>query len=135
MILFYLDKTDANIVSSCDFPEQLTDDSSLLNIRRDSRKSSLISPSLLMHDLTASLEFEKTSPRSILPNINNKINPYDKFRNQYSSKLELPRQISDKSAHMSLKQYAERMNLDIKVAIARSARNFQTFTRRKSRIY
>lgn len=123
-------------MSSCDFSEQLTDVSSLLNIRHDSsRKSSLISPSLLMHDLTASLEFQKTSSRSILPNINNKINPYDKFCNQYSSKLELPRQISDKSARMSLKQYSERMNLDIKVAIARSARNFQTFTRRKSRIY
>jgi hypothetical protein len=90
----------------------------------DSNKSSMNRPSLLLHDLNASIEFEK----SFMPNISKKLNPDDEFCRKYCSKLQKP-------VNMSLKQCSERMKADIKIAIVRSARDYHIAARRNERIY
>ncbi len=95
----------------------------------------LNSPSLLLHDLNASIEFEKSSEQLNMSNKTKKLNPYDEFCLQYCSKLQIHHDSSHKPVRMSLKQYSERMKIDIKVAIARSARNSHTIARRGERIY
>lgn len=64
-----------------------------------------------------------------------KLNPYDEFCQQYCSKLESHQRPLEKPVNMTLKQYSDRMKIDIKTAIARAARNSQTIARRTERVY
>lgn len=108
--------------------------------RSDSSKENdnlLNSSSLLLHDLNSSIEFENKLPLLNM-NITNKVkklNPYDEFCQKYCSKLDNRRSSVEKPIKMSLKQYSDRMKIDIKTAIARAARNSHTVARRDERVY
>ncbi len=103
--------------------------------REGSRKTSSNKPSLLLHNLSASIEFENNSSLFSARNRSKVFNPYDEFCLQHRSKLHADRDLSKESSHLSLKEHSERMQTNIKIAIARSARNSHMVTRRQERIY
>ncbi|CAF0873420.1 unnamed protein product [Rotaria sp. Silwood1] len=103
------------------------------------------SPSLLLHNLNASMEWEKSiyipdkkydiRNKTKLPNV------FETLQSQYSSKFNTSHHLFEKSEsllsnnHLSLKQQTEVLKKSIKISVARAARDSHVAARRKAQHY
>ncbi|CAF0720529.1 unnamed protein product [Rotaria sordida] len=102
-------------------------------------------PSLLLHNHNASIEWEKSSffpdEKYDITNPTKSSNVFQTFQLRYLSKLDPSRHLFEQNEsfvsndHLSLKQHTEILKKSIKISVARAARDSRVVARRKTQLY